>query len=273
VGGLVPWRGVAHGCYQDSRTRTAAVALMLTTHRARRTWHRDVDAFMTLTEFAGVVMVRAGLPASRMHVKPNFVRDPGPANRTPQAPDGDARPYVLFVGRLAPEKGIGLLADAWQLVARDGVRLVIAGDGPERPLVDELATRFGDSVQLLGQLEPAAVAEWMANARSLVMPSRWYETFGLTAIESFAGARPVIAPAHGALQVLVDDGETGWTFTPGDPLDLARCIDEALSTTRIADERGTRAHAAWRTRFAPEANLARLLEIYETALARRSAAA
>jgi glycosyltransferase involved in cell wall biosynthesis len=273
VGGAVPWRGIAHGCYRGSRSHSAAVALMLAAHRARRTWQRDVDAFITLTEFARGVLVRAGLPAERMHVKPNFVRDPGPAARHELAPDADARPYVLFVGRLAPEKGVGLLADAWKLAVRPGVRLVIAGDGPERPRVEQLVAESAGSVELLGHLPPADVARWMSRARSLVMPSRWYETFGLTAIESFAAARPVIAPGHGALGELVEDGVTGWTFAPGDAPDLARCILAALDADGAADVRGARARAAWHDRFAPAANLAGLLDIYEAAVTRRAAVA
>src|SRR5262249_22696734 len=72
------WRGVWHGCYRDSRLMTAAVALMLQVHRSRKTWERAVDGYISLTHFARNKFIEGGLPASLLHVKPNFLEsDPG----------------------------------------------------------------------------------------------------------------------------------------------------------------------------------------------------
>src|SRR5262249_4561318 len=72
------WRGVWHGCYRHSRLMTGAVALMLQVHRRRKTWDRAVDGYISLTHFARGKFIESGLPASLLHVKPNFLEsDPG----------------------------------------------------------------------------------------------------------------------------------------------------------------------------------------------------
>ena len=97
VGHLVPLPGIVHGCYRDSRAQSTVVAAMLTTHRLRRTWSRDVNRYIALTEFARSRFAEGGLPSELISVKPNFVA-PVPDKR--HAEHGD----VLFVGRLARKR-------------------------------------------------------------------------------------------------------------------------------------------------------------------------
>ena len=74
-------RSLWHGCYRDSRPTTAAVALMLKTHRNRRTWTDAVTGYVVATEFARQKFIDGGLPAEKIYVKPNFV-DPDPGERS-----------------------------------------------------------------------------------------------------------------------------------------------------------------------------------------------
>ncbi len=84
-----------HACYRDSRAASAAVASMLSIHRLLHTWTAAVDIFIALSEFAKTKFVAGGLPAGKIHVKPNFVYpDPGAG--------ADPSDFSLFVGRLSP---------------------------------------------------------------------------------------------------------------------------------------------------------------------------
>ncbi|NIV03355.1 glycosyltransferase, partial [Candidatus Saccharibacteria bacterium] len=121
----------------------------------------------------------------------------------------DNRQGALFVGRLSPEKGIHTLLKAWNNLE---VPLKIIGDGP---LMEGAKGQAADSVMLLGRKNGKQVAEEMSQAGFLVMPSEWYETFGLTIIEAFALGLPVIASRLGAMAEIVEDGVTGLLFTPG----------------------------------------------------------
>jgi glycosyltransferase involved in cell wall biosynthesis len=187
VARAVPWPAVAHGCYRGSRSATAVVASMLVLHRAMGTWRRKVDAFFTLTEFARGKFVEAGFPADRLHVKYNSV---------PAAPQASARgDYLIFVGRLSPEKGITTLLDAWQNDASLPL-LKIVGDGPLAESV-RCAQAVDPRIEWLGQCELPKVQQLVASAQALVMPSVWYETFGRTIAEAYASGTPVIVSRLG----------------------------------------------------------------------------
>src|SRR5262249_9030648 len=122
IGRAVPWPGVAHACYRGSHAASAVAAGMLTVHRAIGTWDKLVDVYLACSEFAREKFIAGGLPASRVRYKPNcLMEDPGAGQHEGQ--------FALFVGRLAPEKGIRTLLDAWgRLDSRIPLRVI--GDGP-----------------------------------------------------------------------------------------------------------------------------------------------
>ena len=131
LGKSIPWPGIVHKCYRDNRAATAAVATMLTVHRALGTWGGAVDVYIALTEFHRRKLVKGGLPVKKTAVKSNFVYpDPGPGV--------GAGGYAVFVGRLSAEKGVETLLKAWQhLGGRLPLKLV--GDGPMAAVVQEAA--------------------------------------------------------------------------------------------------------------------------------------
>ena len=96
-----PCHAVRHGCYRGSRVQTLVWADATAHHRARDTWRRCVDRFVVPSAFAANKLVAAGLPRERVEVLPNVLADPGEP-----APPGRG---AVFVGRLAPEKGVDLL--------------------------------------------------------------------------------------------------------------------------------------------------------------------
>jgi glycosyltransferase involved in cell wall biosynthesis len=264
VGKVVPWPGVVHKCYRGSRAASGVVAAMLTTHRALRTWTEMVDVYVALTEFARRKFIEGGLPAGKIVVKPNFVYpDPGP---------GEGRGgYALFVGRLAPEKGVGTLLAAWERL--DGrIPLKVVGDGPLREKAAEAASRQS-CVEYLGYRPAEEVHALLKEASTLVFPSEWYETFGRVAAEAFATATPVIAADIGALAELVEHGHTGLRFRPGDPEDLAAHVGWFLSHPEEHARMRREARAEYEAKYTAQRNHQLLLEIYSSALERKKAPA
>jgi glycosyltransferase involved in cell wall biosynthesis len=256
LGGL-PWRGVLHGCYRESRPASAVVAGMLTLHRALGTWNL-VDRFIALTEFARGKFLEAGFPPEKVVVKPNFVHpDPGPG----QGRGG----YALFVGRLSPEKGVLTLLEAWRRLG-GRVPLRVVGDGPLMPEVSRLAQEV-PGVEVLGRKGPEEVYALMGEASFLVFPSEWYETFGRVAIEAFAKGTPVVAARIGAGAEVTDHGRTGLHFRPGDPEDLAAQVEWLLSHPAELSRMRKEARAEYEAKYTAERNYARLMAIYKEALA------
>jgi glycosyltransferase involved in cell wall biosynthesis len=254
------WRSVYHGCYRDSRAATASVALMLGVHRFLGTWEKSVTCYIALTEFGRQKFIAGGLPAEKIAVKPNFVH-PDPGERTRR------REYGLFVGRLSREKGISTLLQAWGRLPGH-YALHIIGDGPERDSLGAQARQLGlSAVQFRGRLSRDETVTAMKRARFLVVPSGWYETFGMCIAEAFACGTPVICSRLGAMQELVSDGRTGLHFSCGDPSDLAEKVAWAWSHPNEMDAMGREARAEYEGKYTPERNYPMLMGIYRHALA------
>lgn len=253
LGKFIPYPGVQHGCYRESKIATGAVATMLTVHRAMNTWTEMVDLYITLTEFARQKMIQGGLPAKKIVVKPNFVHpDPGV---------GEGRGgYALFVGRLSVEKGLDTLLAAWEHL-KEPIPLKIIGDGPLSEQVIAAAKRL-PQVEWLGRKSMSEVHALMGEAMFLIFPSKWYETFGRVAVEAFAKGTPVIAANIGAIAELVDSGRTGLHFSPGDPHSLAAQVEWALTHPTEMAQMRLEVRAEFEAKYTAQNNYQQLMEIY-----------
>jgi glycosyltransferase involved in cell wall biosynthesis len=251
--------GVVHGCYRDSKAASVPIALSIEVHRRLNTWTRQVSAFIALSEFARHMFVAAGLPAARIHLKPNFAQPPSHM----RVGAGD---HILFVGRLSPEKGADLLIRAW---SRSLGRLVIIGDGPARASLERQMEPHGDSVRFLGRQSPERCMELLRHARALVVPSRSYEGFPVVVAEAYAHGVPVIGPALGVFPEIVNDGNSGLLFAPGNAESLAATMGEVVEPS-TSIRMGQHARRLYEERYTPRQNLDLLLQIYEQARRRRA---
>lgn len=133
--------------------------------------------------------------------------------------------YYLSLGRLVPEKSVGTLLGALQILerklGRDCPRLVIAGT--EKPKVMAAAAR-GGSVEYAGFVSGEAKHRLLSGSRAVLAPSIWWEPLGLIVYEAYDHGKPVIAARSGGLVETVREGEGGFLHTPGD----AECLVEAI---------------------------------------------
>jgi glycosyltransferase involved in cell wall biosynthesis len=136
--------------------------------------------------------------------------------------------YVIFAGRLSHEKGVDVLVEAMRHVR--GLRCIVAGDGPERPRIEALARSLNLAIEFTGFLTRAQLFPLIGGARALVLPSLWYENQPVSVLEAYALGTPAIVSEIGALKELVEDGEEGYWFTPGNAVALAERIN------RLADD-------------------------------------
>jgi glycosyltransferase involved in cell wall biosynthesis len=257
---IVPWPGVVHGCWRNSRSGTMVVAAMLTFHNVRRTWENQVDVYIALTEFARKKFVQGGLPEEKIVVKPNFVHpDPG---------DGEHKGnFALFVGRLSAEKGIRTMLSAWRVLK--SVPLKVVGDGPLMAEVKAQIERERLAIDVLGRLSREEVFSLMQQASFLVFPSEWYEGFPMTIAEAFACGLPVLASRLGAMAELVEDGQIGLLFEPGNPEDLAARVAWAWAHPEEMRRMGKAARQEFEEKYTAEKNYQMLMQIYERARAQR----
>jgi glycosyltransferase involved in cell wall biosynthesis len=249
-----------HRCYRGSLPATLAVLRMQDAAIRSPEWRSSVTRFIALTKFAQDKFVTAGLPSNRTVVKPNSCADPGPAGASTQ------RRGALFVGRLAPEKGVAQLLQAWRQDAEGP--LTIIGDGPERTSLESSAPQ---EVSFTGALPREQVVQRMKSARLLVVPSTWYEGFPMVVAEAFACGLPVIAPRLGGFPEIVRHGENGFLFQSGDAEDLMRIVREALCDTVDLPALSAQARRDYETAYSPEANFRQLMAIYSQAIEEKAA--
>ncbi len=251
VGRTVAWPGILHGCYKGSRAASAAVAAVSLAHRMVP----GPDLYVTPSAFARETLIRAGLPADRIAVKPNFLAE-DPGVRTGAGEGG------FFAGRLSTEKGVSTLLRAW--AGQEGYPLRLAGDGPLRPDVERAAAEI-PGVAWLGVLPAAGVLGRIRESAFVVFPSEWYETFGRVVMEAFACGVPVIAARLGAMAEAVEDGKTGLLYTPGAADELADKIRWARGHLPELAAMGRAARAAFEARYTAARNYALLLDLYTRA--------
>lgn len=253
-GKAVPIAGIRHSCYRGSLPQSAVMATAISLHRKR--WD-DVARFVAVSEFVAARLRSWGISRTRICVKPNPVPDPGTIS-----PPGRG---FLFAGRLAEEKGILLLLDAWEHSGLDGrEELLIAGDGP---LLGDVRCRVSAmrSVTLLGVLDRAGIDAARRRTAVGIACSLWYEAHPAVA-ESFAHGRPVIATNVGALGTIVDDS-VGWSVDPT-PDGISVALLSACNQAEAA-KRGSAARERYEAEYRPETVTASLIEIYKSVLGRQ----
>ncbi|MFA5688383.1 MAG: glycosyltransferase family 4 protein [Kiritimatiellales bacterium] len=291
------WPGVRYSCYRGSKAGSLVVAMMLFTHKLLGTWTKKITAYIVLTEFQKQKMIEGGLPADKVLVKPNFIQVPGtgePARAAVKAAAADEVPgrepqstslifnaldrYALFVGRLSREKGVRILVRAWEMFQKTHcssthtgetsrhVRLVIAGDGPERDVLQGYMKEYGleSSILFAGKLPNQEVQQLMKQAEFLIFSSVWHETFGLTLIEAGINATPAIVADPTVTSSLVQDGKTGVFFSLGDEKNLADKIAWAFNHSDEMKKMGERAKEDFEQKYSAEVNYQQLIEIYKT---------
>ncbi len=250
--GHVPWRAVQHACYRGSTAQSLVAAGVLQSHRLLGTWQHKVTRYIALNDFCRERFIAGGLPAERIHVKPNFIDLP------PAAPQ--PRSGFLFVGRLSAEKGLKTLVEAMRQT-HSACRLSVIGSGPEAGQFEGQAR-----IEYLGQQPRNQVIEAMRSATAVVVPSIWYEAFPLVIVEAQACGTPVICSRIGAMPSLVTHGETGLHFTPGDATYLAETLNWAQFNPEAMATMAQQARAHYEQHLTSASNYRQLRSIYDGAI-------
>jgi len=249
--------GIRHRCYRDSFVLSAVAAATSSLARRRGTWNR-ANRLIAMSESQRRILVESGLPDDRMDTVPNAVLDPGPRSTSPARSN-----RLLFVGRLAPEKGVDLLLDAWQRLPRGHeFELVLIGDGPLRR---SLRPRLPAGVRLIGWQDPARVREEMLSGRALLFPTQGLEPFGRGVIEAFAAGLPVLAAARGGAGEAVARVGPDWCIRSDSGEDWAAAISR-LTDDALVEDAGRRTRRLYERHYSPAIVTAALERSYARAI-------
>lgn len=183
---------------------------------------------------------------------------PAMYDRPRQLGDGT---HLVFVGRLAPVKGLRVLIEAMGQLGDPSVRLTIVGDGSERAALETLAAPLGDRVRFTGYLSQEEVAQILATANAFVLPS-FAEGVPVVLMEAMAAGLPVMATRITGVPELVEDGVSGHLVTPGDPSALADAITALASLHDGGAALGQAGRAMVRSEFDISTEAARLATLF-----------
>ncbi len=255
-------RALQYRCLKGSLAATAARVASMYVHR----WldiYDNVGLFITPSAFMREMMIKAGYNADKIVHIPSFYPRQVDGNRSPVEDN-----YILYFGRLAPEKGIDILIQAMAML--DGeVRLVIAGadvDGTQARLEQLAAELKLDNVQFVGRLGRAALDESIERCLFTVVPSRWYDNCPMATLESFAHSKPVIGSNIGGIPEQIADG-CGLLFEPNNVADLAKQIQLLVDNPDLRRQMGQVAGTRVEIQYSPEAHCDRLLGLFEDVIA------
>ena len=229
----------------------------------------EAERVITCSSFMRAELIRLfGVSPAKIDMIPNEVDAPAfgrAGGGVGSEKSRSERPLILFAGRLQYEKGVQTILEALPLIGRaaPGVRAVITGRGTYRRDLEELAARLNldGHVRFEGFVDEDRLWALYSQAHVVVVPSL-YEPFGLVALESMAAGTPVVAADTGGLREIVEHGDTGLLFTPGDPRSLAGAALRVLTDRGLAGRLAARARAALEGRGSWAGAAARTADAY-----------
>lgn len=213
-----------------------------------------VNRLIVSSEFTRQWMAKySGIDESRIDLVLHFVRPP----QTAVDPAGGK--YVAFGARFVPEKGIDTFLEASKIchlpfrLSRNKDFFVHVDLPPDAEIVvtsghDELAAFY-------------------RNARMLVIPGKWFETYGMVGAESMSNGVPVVGSNIGAIANLIEDGVDGLLFEPGNAKDLAEKVTRLWTDTELCRRLGRNGREKAIRLWSPEGHVKGLVETYSKALA------
>jgi len=168
--------------------------------------------------------------------------------------------FILFIGALAPYKGIDVLIEAYQKLSTETNLVLIGYTHPD------YTYRSREGIVVIENAPRNVVIQAMSKCRFAVFPSRWAEGFGIVAIEAMSQRKAVIASDIGGLKDVVVDGETGILVPPSDSDKLAKAISHLLDRPELALEMGERGYERFMTHYTPDAVIIRIVDVYQSVI-------
>jgi glycosyltransferase involved in cell wall biosynthesis len=257
-----PWIAFMHGTTEEN----LKVRLY---HRLDRALTRRADIIVSVSRELAERMLRPRHRA-KLAIIENAVERPAEAlvARQTLRQAWQTRGWVIgCIGRLSREKGQRLLLEAAGRLARQGARftLIVAGDGPDRDVLQEKAQSegVGGCVRFLGHV--ARTDDIYANIDMLVLPS-YREGMPNVILEAMQWQLPIVSTAVGAVPEMLIHGVSGLLVRPGDPIALARAMASVMGDPDKAVRMGRKAAEALYPRFSPERRVERFESLYSRVL-------
>jgi glycosyltransferase involved in cell wall biosynthesis len=174
-------------------------------------------------------------------------------------------PYALYLGKLAPNKGTSYLVDVVTKADLDW-KLIIAGDGPDRPAIERSARASGRPIEFRGWVDKTEAGRLLAGASMLIFPSRGPESLSRVLTEASALGVPIAAMDTGGTRDIIEPGATG--LLSGTPDGLAADVRRLRSDAALRRQLGEAARRKIEREFDSGTVIARIERLYLELLGR-----
>lgn len=246
---------VKHKCVFGSTAKSMVCATEMYLHRLLRIYEKNVDVFISPSQFLIDAITRCGAGGKKMVHIPNIAD-----TETYQATyDNDG--YILYFGKLTREKGVETLIRAIAKVK--SAKLVVAGTGSQadelRALADDIAP---GQVTFAGFLTGDNLRNAIQRCAFFTMPSEWYENCPCTILEAYSAGKPVVASRIGGIPELIDDGVDGFLFEPTNSDDLADKISLLLNAPTMPADMGRLGRKRMEEHYSKVSFYSRLKSVY-----------
>ncbi len=211
-----------HKCLKNSYLKSLGGTLeMYFHHQIWGIYESSVNLFIAPSRFMKKTCEEFGWPENKIVWLHNFFNDQN--INFEKLSETKNENYLLYFGRLAEEKGVNVLLQA---LTKTNDKLKIAGEGPEEAKLKNLVTELDlkDRVEFLGFKTGAELETLIGGASAIIIPSIWYENMPLNMLEAMAKQKIVIASDIGGMPEIINDGQNGLLFAPGNASDLAAKI-------------------------------------------------
>lgn len=219
VGGKL-WPSVKYRCVQDSLPMSLAHYVSMTLYKRIGILDK-IDAFICPSRFTLRQMEKAGFSGRKLFHVPTFI------DTQAIVPDFSPGGYILYSGRISPEKGVNVLLEAHKILAGQSANsplplyIIHTGGSEARSLEARVTSGELTNVRILSGLNRQEFHSYVSNAAFTVVPSICYDNLPNVILESYAFGKAVVGSNRGSISEVVLDGKTGLLFEPGNSRDLA----------------------------------------------------
>lgn len=218
--------------------------------------YKDVDAFITPSEFLKNKLVENGFDREKINCIPTFTAS--------KSEVGEPRigEYGLYFGRITEEKGVETVVQAFELLPDHHVKIMGDPTTEEaKRLIRYVEEKNLQNIEFVGFKSGVELEEIIKGSRYTLIPSVWYDNLPNTALESFQYSKPVIASNIGSLPELVLDGVNGYLFEAGNADELRNKV-LLLADDQMVEIMGRASRARLEERFAPKTHYDALMGIF-----------
>lgn len=244
-------------CVKESRIGTLLRIAAMKLHWMSGVF-QEVDQFVVPAAFTGRILMKGGIPSEKISHIPTFT------DTRSVAPCYNHQRYFLFLGRMARHKGTIYAIQAMEHLRESGYVLKITGTLSDSEEDQELKAcieekHLENKVVFTGFLHGEELNDLIDGAACVVCPSIWYENMPNAVLEAYAHGKPVVASRLGSLPEIVEDGHTGFLFTPKNAQELAARLNEFVKDEELSGRLGQNARRKCETEYDEALHMERLL--------------